>query len=76
MRLSRKDVFVPAPSVTAAVGLSHWAAALREWVSQVPLNPAPHPFGRVFGQEFDETQLLQLCRDGPVPGERGLGTSS
>ena len=70
--LTRKDVVVPPPGVTAAVCPSHWAPALREWVGQVPLHPAPHPFDRVFGQDFGEKLLLRLCRDGPVPGDSGL----
>ena len=51
---------------------ARWAPALRDWLQHVPLNPAPHPFSRVFGLDFDETMLPRLCREGPHRGERGL----
>jgi hypothetical protein len=59
----------------AAIGVAypaHWTPLLRSWMQQVPLNPAPHPFNRVFGLEFDESLLLRLCREGPSRTEHGL----
>jgi hypothetical protein len=50
----------------------HWKPALRSWLQHVPLKPAPHPFNRVFGHDFDEALLLRLCREGPSREERGL----
>jgi hypothetical protein len=56
----------------AVVYPPHWTPLLRSWLQKVPLTPAPQPFNRVFGLEFDEAFLLQLCRDGPSRGEPGL----
>lgn len=64
----------PPPPVSAAVSPAHWAAALRGWISHVPLHPPPHPYNRVFGQEFDEAMLLRLCREGPPRGKTGLAS--
>ncbi len=72
LHLDRRGIELPAPSVSAVAYPDHWAPALRAWLQQVPLAPPPHPFHRVFGQDFDETMLLQLCREGPRQGERGL----
>lgn len=65
----REDVPPPAPGVAAVKLPAHWEPALRRWTSEVPWRAGPHPFGRVFGQDFDETELLRLCREGP----RGAG---
>jgi hypothetical protein len=70
--LHRRDVRVPVPAVAAVAYPAHWARALRAWIQTVPLASAPHPFHRVFGQEFDEALLLKLCREGPRRGENGL----
>lgn len=70
--LYRENVPVPAPAVSAAVHPAHWAPALRDWLQQVPLHPAPHPFGCVFGHDFDEEMLLRLCEVGPQPDAHGL----
>lgn len=70
--LSRRNLPVPAPVVSAVICPVHWAPALKEWVRHVPFHPGPHPFHRVLGHDFDEAMLLGLCRDGPRPGERGL----
>jgi len=61
----------PTPPVTAVQYPPHWAPQLREWLAQVPLNPPP-PFARVFGHDFVEGLLLQLCREGPRRGARDL----
>ena len=65
-------VVVPTPAASAVRYPASWAPALRNWIRRVPLNPGPHPFSRVFGQDFDETLLLRLCREGPQRDERGL----
>lgn len=52
--------------------LPDWAPTLRDWLSRVPLAPPPHPFNRVFGLDFDESRLLQLCRQGSDGSRRGL----
>ncbi len=51
---------------------AHWVPELRRWLRQVPLAPVPHRFARVFGQDFEEQELLRMCREGPKPGEPGL----
>jgi hypothetical protein len=70
--LLRENAPVPTAPVSAAVYPPHWRTALREWLRQVRLCPEPLPFGRVFGQDFDEALLLRLCREGPQLGEPGL----
>jgi hypothetical protein len=45
---------------------------LREWLSGISLNAGLHPFSRVFGLDFDEAELLQLCRTGPIRNTTGL----
>ena len=63
---------VPAAPVREVTYPAHWERELRAWLAAVPWQPGPHPFNRVFGQEFDEDLLLRLCRDGPDPGVSGL----
>lgn len=72
LHLRREVSSVPKPPVTAVKYPAAWVPALRDWIQRVPLNPAPHPFSRVFGLDFDETILLRLCREGPRRDERGL----
>lgn len=68
----REDTPIPpAPSVSVEYPQS-WAPTLREWVREIPLNPGPHRFDRLFGHDFDEALLLQLCRDGPIHDVPGL----
>ncbi len=72
LRLFREDVPAPEAPVAQVVYPAHWGPLLREWIRQVPLNSTPLPFGRVFGQDFDEALLLRLCREGPSRAESGL----
>ena len=72
LRWYREDVPVPSPAELRIAYPESWAPSLRAWMQQIPLHPAPHPFHRVFGQDFDESLLLQLCREGPRRAERGL----
>jgi hypothetical protein len=72
LQLYREDVPVPPPPVSDVVYPPHWAPTLRTWIGQVRMQPGPHPFHRVFGQDFDETLLLRLCREGPQRGATGL----
>lgn len=71
-RLGRDPRQQPAPPspVHAVRYPAHWAPALRQWLAAVPLEPPPHSFARVFGHDFDEARLLDLCRTGP---RRGAG---
>ena len=68
----REDAPLPGIATGGVAYPAHWVSSLRSWMQQVPLHPAPHPFNRVFGLEFDESFLLRLCREGPSLGERGL----
>ena len=68
----RDDLPVPAAPVAVVEYPGRWGTSLQQWMRQVPLNPEPHSFNRVFGHDFDEALLLRLCREGPVRGERGL----
>lgn len=70
--LYREDAPLPDRAAGRVVYPAHWPRLLRSWMEQVPLHPAPHPFNRVFGLEFDESFLLRLCREGPSRGENGL----
>lgn len=70
--LYREDAPLPERAASGVIYPAHWASLLRSWLQHVPLNPAPHPFNRVFGLEFDESFLLRLCREGPCRGEQGL----
>jgi hypothetical protein len=70
--LFREDAPLPEIAASGVAYPAHWASSLRSWLRQVPLHPAPHPFNRVFGLEFDESFLLRLCREGPNRGEPGL----
>ncbi len=63
---------LPEPPVTEAIFPDAWLKPLAEWISRVPLTTQPHSFGRVFGQEFSEAELLKLCRDGPNLGRQDL----
>ena len=71
LRLYREDVPVPAAPVTQVNYPSAWKVALSHWTNSLSFHPGPHPFNRVFGQEFNEETLLRLCREGPV--RRGIG---
>ncbi len=72
---SKKIPPVPA-GLPAAVYPTAWRPALAESAGQQPAalitSSALPPFHRVFGQDFDESQLLRLCREGPERGVRGL----
>jgi hypothetical protein len=70
--LFSEDAPLSGVAAGAATYPAHWPALLRAWMQQVPLNPTPHAFNRIFGHEFSESFLLQLCREGPQAGERGL----
>jgi hypothetical protein len=70
--LYRENSPLPRMAPSAIAYPAHWAMLLRSWMQSVPLNPAPHPFNRVFGFEFDESLLLRLCREGPSRTEHGL----
>src|SRR5882672_4181376 len=70
--LYRENSPLPRMAASGVAYPAHWAPLLRSWLQQVPLNPAPHPFNRVFGIEFDESLLLRLCREGPSRTEGGL----
>lgn len=70
--LYREDAPLRTVAAIKAAFPPHWAPTLRSWMTSVPLHPAPHPFNRVFGHDFNESFLLQLCREGPSRGERGL----
>lgn len=61
----------PAP-VSSVTFPDFWQPALRNWLKLVPLEPGPHPFHRIFGQDWDEGLLLRLSREGPRRGETGL----
>ena len=71
LRLYREDVPVPTAPVTQVNYPSAWKVALCHWTNSLSFHPGPHPFNRVFGQEFNEETLLRLCREGPV--RRGIG---
>lgn len=79
-RLSRqRPALVPlsptAPSPIAAYPRG-WGKALREISDPSRTTGArpgsPRPFHRVFDHDFDEEELLALCRTGPRRGEKGL----
>jgi len=70
--LYREDAPLSAIPSGSVAYPAHWAPTLRSWLQQVPLNPPPHSFNRVFGRDFDESLLLGLCREGPRRGEKGL----
>jgi hypothetical protein len=68
----RDDAPGPSPGPVRALYPRHWTRSLRAWLQHVPLQLPPHPFNRVFGQDFDEALLLRLCREGPERGVQGL----
>lgn len=70
--LYREDTPIPPAPPVRTDYPSHWLPALEEWTRQIPLKPGPHPFNRLFGHEFDEAVLLQLCREGPRRHTTGL----
>lgn len=70
--LYRENSPLPRMAASGVAYPAHWAPLLRSWMQHVPLHPAPHPFNRVFGLEFDESLLLRLCREGPSRTEHGL----
>ena len=70
--LYREDEPVPNPPVLHLLYPDHWAVLLREWLAGISLNSGPHSFGRLFGQDFDESVLLRLCRTGPAKDTVGL----
>jgi hypothetical protein len=70
--LYRENLSPPVAPVRRVDYPDLWHSSLRSWIASVPVQPTPYPFSRVFGQDLDETVLLDLCRHGPVRGERGL----
>ena len=70
--LYRESGPLPEPPVTEAIFPDAWRKPLAEWIRRVLLTTQPHSFGRVFGQEFSEAELLGLCRDGPNLGRHDL----
>jgi hypothetical protein len=51
---------------------AEWNTSLDQWLRRVKLHPAPHSYGKLFGQEWDVEALLQRCRGGRPEGARGL----
>lgn len=72
---SRKIPSAPA-NLSGVVYPSMWRSALAEGAVERQVDPIPSAtlpsFSRVFGQDFDESLLLRLCREGPERGVRGL----
>ena len=71
LRLYHENVPVPTAPVTQVAYPSTWKLALSQWTSSLSFHPGPHPFNRVFEQDFNEEALLRLCREGPA--RRGIG---
>ncbi len=59
----------PVERVTIPAG---WSPLLRRWLALIPHHGGLHPFHRVFGREFDEAMLLELCVTGPKRGTRDV----
>ncbi len=60
---------VPVQRVSLPAG---WSPALRRWLANIPHEGGLHSFHTVFGSEFDEATLLELCATGPMRGTRDL----
>ncbi len=69
VRLDRMPT--PPPPACVVAYPTHWATLLRAWTKRVPIGRPP-PFARVYGLEFEEPRLLQLCRQGPQHDTSGL----
>lgn len=63
---------LPVPPVTRVTLPPAWLPGLRSWLDAIPRHAGPHPFSRVFGREFDEVLLLELCANGPRRGAKDL----
>ena len=74
LRLYHENVPVPTAPVTQVTYPSAWKLALRDWTNSLSFLPGPHPFNRVFDQDFNEETLLHLCREGPARKGIGLET--
>ena len=74
LHLYREDVPAPTAPVTQVVYSAAWKATLNSWTKSLSFHPGPFPFNRIFDQEFDESLLLRLCRDGPLQNGTGLET--
>jgi hypothetical protein len=49
-----------------------WQPRLQAWFAACDLQEESYPWNRVFGREFPETKLLELCARGPESNVRGL----
>jgi len=74
LRLYREDIAVPTAPFSQVTYPAAWKATLGKWTSGLSFQSGPFPFNRVFEQEFDETTLLSLCREGPIRQGTGLET--
>ena len=74
LHLYREDIAVPTAPLSQVAYPAAWKAGLGKWTSSLSFQPGPFPFNRVFEQEFDETTLLRLCREGPIRRGTGLET--
>lgn len=63
---------LPVPPVKCASLPKEWQPKLRRWLDEIPRHSGPHPFTRVFGRDFDEALLWELCRTGPKRGAKDL----
>lgn len=63
---------LPEPSVKCVTLPAAWSRVLRSWLEVIPRHAGPHSFSRVFGQDFDEALLLELCAKGPRRGAKDL----
>lgn len=62
----------PVPESLVVKYPSYWKPRLQKWFNACPISKEEYPHTRVFRQTFSENELLQLCRNGPLLGERGL----
>jgi Heparinase II/III-like protein len=70
--LRRSTGPLPEPSVKRVSLPAAWLPMLRSWLEAIPRHAGPYSFGRVFGQDFDEALLLELCAKGPRRGAKDL----
>lgn len=70
--IQQRPLSFPDAPDPALVYPQHWRTSLEPWLRGFSVRPGPHPFNRVFAQDFDEELLLELCRKGPRADERGL----
>lgn len=72
LRLRRDKAPLPRPTSTEIALPPHIRQSLENWAGMTVIEPGLHSFSKLFGQEFDEAELLMLCSSGPVTDARDL----